>query len=94
MPPRPLPNLVTAVGFVATHPPWSSPWSSALPAFDGAFIHQALKSLALVLLPGLEHKGDRFALTLGPDVQLGRKAALTPTECFGCWVPFFAPAAC
>jgi hypothetical protein len=50
--------------------------------------------LALVLLPGLEHKGDRFALTLGPDVQLGRKAALTPTECFGCWVPFFAPAAC
>jgi hypothetical protein len=48
----------------------------------------------LVALARRQNKGDRLAVALGPDVDLGAEAALAPAERLGRWVPFFAPAAC
>ncbi len=93
MPPQPAPNALTAVRFVATDALRPLAWTSTLPAFDGAGVHQLFERRALVLLPGLEYTGHWRALPLSPHIQFGREATLTASECFGFRSPFVAPAA-
>jgi len=85
---------LTAVGFVATHAPGPLAWASALRAFDGTRVHPLFEHSALMLLPGLQHTGQRFALPRSPYIHLGRAATLTASEGFGFGHPFVAPAAC
>jgi len=68
--------------------------SATSEAADGAVVEQRLQHGGLVLLTRCEQDGQRFALALGLEVHLGREAALTAPQRFGCWSPPFAPAAC
>jgi len=72
---QPVPDAPITVGFIAGQALRAAPRAPTARSFDGSLVHQLLKNRALMLLAGLEHKGDRLALALGAHVQLGKKSA-------------------
>jgi hypothetical protein len=93
-PPQGGPDLAAAVALVTDDPLRAQPRPSTPRPFDRPVLQQLLEGRRLVALTGREHKGDRLAVALGAELDLGAEAALAPSERLGLWVPFFAPAAC
>ena len=62
-------------------------------SLDRALVQQRRQDRLLVALPGRRDVGQRLAAALGPDVELGRVAALAAAEGLIA-APFLAPAAC
>src|ERR687886_606347 len=54
--PQILPDLPTAVAFVAHHATGTQAWAAAPPSLDGSLLHQPLEGGRLVTLSWREHK--------------------------------------
>jgi hypothetical protein len=77
MPPPVLPNRPTAIALVADEPtgaPLRATWATP---FDLTLCHHRDKHGRLMPLPGGEQPGQRLALALGPQMDVGTEAALT-----------------
>src|SRR3954468_18538048 len=69
-----------AVALVARRPLRPQTGSASTGATDRALVQQRLKRNLLVSLATGEHRRDRSAVALGPQVQLGREAALAAAQ--------------
>src|SRR5579875_2624184 len=83
-----------AVALVAGDPPGAHAGSAPAGAPHRPRCQQPLEHRRLVRLARREHDGQGLAPARGPEVDLGRKAALAAAKGLGRRVPPLAPAAC
>jgi hypothetical protein len=93
-PPQIRPDLPAAVALVADDTPRTQLGPTASCPLDGALFHQLLKHRRFMALAGRQDNRYRLAVAVGAEMDLGAEPALAAPQRFGCWVPFFAPAAC
>ena len=91
---QPAADAAAAVAFVGTHTVGAPARTTAVGAANLASGDQRFKHETLVAVTRLERKGKWPPLSVGPHAQFGRESAVTASEGFGRWIPFFAPAAC
>ena len=68
------------VAFVAGHTPRPQTGSAPTGTSDRALVQQRLERNLLMPLTASQHRRDRPAMALGPQVQLGREAALAAAQ--------------
>lgn len=82
------------ISFVAHGPIGPQPWPATPRPTDRPAVHEQSEDGRLVLLPRCQDDGQRLAVSLSLEMDLGREAALALAQRLRRRIPPFAPAAC
>jgi hypothetical protein len=88
------PNLAAALGVVTDETVRAAFGPPSAPTLHSAAGHQLGEDRGFMTLAWRQQQRQEPPSAFGPPVDFRAEAALAAPECFGCRVPFVAPAAC
>jgi hypothetical protein len=91
---RILPNPPATVAFVAHEPMWAALGAAWPTPLDGPALEELFEDHRFVPLSRGEDESHQLAAPFGSQMDFGTEPTPAPTQRFGLWVPFVAPAAC